>query len=172
MKLRPFALLPPTPMPPAGGRRNCPAHLYQCGSGDCVLPDLVCDRVRNCVDGSDEGNGCLHRNCTHLLAAHCERLCVSTPGGPVSALHRDLIVSLSRVPLSSLFVFCPTPTEVFLPRRLQTPPKHRRLLRHQRMCWHATRVQTRLRQRTGLLLLSVPRRLLPGARRHELQNQR
>lgn len=72
---------------PAGGRRNCPAHLYQCGSGECLNPDRVCDRIVNCVDGSDEGNGCLRRNCSHLMAIRCERHCVSTPNGPVSALH-------------------------------------------------------------------------------------
>lgn len=83
------------PTLPTGGRKNCPAHLYQCGSGDCVHPDRVCDRIVHCLDGSDEGSGCLRRNCSHLLAIRCERRCVSTPIGPVSVLHGNLSASLA-----------------------------------------------------------------------------
>lgn len=79
-------------------------------------PDRVCDRIRNCVDGSDEGDGCLRRNCTHLLALRCEHRCVGTPGGPVSALHPNLIISLSCVLLNSRFM-----PVVFFPQRCLCP---------------------------------------------------
>ncbi|XP_031711305.1 low-density lipoprotein receptor-related protein 2-like [Anarrhichthys ocellatus] len=62
--------------------RNCASHLYQCGSGECVDPRLVCNGLTNCADSSDEGAGCARRNCTSLSAPRCDHRCVSTPNGP------------------------------------------------------------------------------------------
>ncbi|XP_067340392.1 low-density lipoprotein receptor-like [Channa argus] len=63
-------------------QRKCPPHLYQCGSGECVDPHLVCNGFTNCADSSDEGVGCAQRNCSSPSAPHCDHQCVSTPNGP------------------------------------------------------------------------------------------
>ncbi|XP_071323032.1 low-density lipoprotein receptor-related protein 2 isoform X2 [Trachinotus anak] len=62
-------------------QRKCPSHLYQCGSGECVDPGLVCNGFTNCADGSDEGVGCAQRNCSSPSAPRCDHHCVSTPNG-------------------------------------------------------------------------------------------
>nr|XP_046231538.1 low-density lipoprotein receptor-related protein 2-like isoform X2 [Scatophagus argus] len=62
-------------------QRKCPFHLYQCGSGECLDPSLVCNGFTNCADSSDEGAGCVQRNCSSPSAPQCDR-CVSTPNGP------------------------------------------------------------------------------------------
>ncbi|KAI7789745.1 putative low-density lipoprotein receptor-related protein 2 [Triplophysa rosa] len=62
------------------GQVKCPTHLFRCGSGECVQPDLVCNRVPNCVDGSDEGVGCLKNNCSSISLS-CQHYCISTPHG-------------------------------------------------------------------------------------------
>ncbi|XP_032396162.1 low-density lipoprotein receptor-related protein 2 isoform X1 [Etheostoma spectabile] len=60
-------------------QRKCPSHLYQCGSGECVDPHLVCNGFTNCADSSDEGAGCARRNCSSPSAPRCDHHCVSTP---------------------------------------------------------------------------------------------
>ncbi|XP_034564755.1 low-density lipoprotein receptor-related protein 2-like isoform X2 [Notolabrus celidotus] len=62
--------------------RKCPPHLYQCGSGECLDPRLVCNSLTNCADSSDEGLGCAKHNCSSLSAPQCDHHCVSTPNGP------------------------------------------------------------------------------------------
>ncbi|KAM3599170.1 uncharacterized protein V6R79_001076 [Siganus canaliculatus] len=62
-------------------QRTCPSHLYQCGSGECVDPRLVCNGFTNCADSSDEGAGCAKRNCSSPSAPQCDQ-CVTTPSGP------------------------------------------------------------------------------------------
>lgn len=62
---------------------KCPTHLFQCGN-ECVDPRLMCDGVINCLDGSDEGLGCLSNNCSSLRKPQCQHYCVSTPRGAVS----------------------------------------------------------------------------------------
>uniref|UniRef100_A0A4W6BST5 Si:dkey-88l16.3 n=1 Tax=Lates calcarifer TaxID=8187 RepID=A0A4W6BST5_LATCA len=61
---------------------ECPSHLYQCGSGECVNPGLVCNGLTNCADSSDEGPGCSQRNCSSPSPPPCDHHCVSTPNGP------------------------------------------------------------------------------------------
>nr|XP_033952184.1 low-density lipoprotein receptor-related protein 2-like isoform X8 [Pseudochaenichthys georgianus] len=63
-------------------QRMCPSPLFQCGSGECVDPSLVCNGLTNCADRSDEGAGCAQHNCSSLSAPRCEEYCVSTPTGP------------------------------------------------------------------------------------------
>ncbi|XP_033978973.1 low-density lipoprotein receptor-related protein 1B-like [Trematomus bernacchii] len=63
-------------------QRICPSHLFQCGSGECVDPSLVCNGLTNCADRSDEGAGCAQHNCSSPSAPRCEGHCVSTPNGP------------------------------------------------------------------------------------------
>ncbi|XP_018536167.1 low-density lipoprotein receptor-related protein 2 isoform X1 [Lates calcarifer] len=63
-------------------QRECPSHLYQCGSGECVNPGLVCNGLTNCADSSDEGPGCSQRNCSSPSPPPCDHHCVSTPNGP------------------------------------------------------------------------------------------
>ncbi|XP_074547091.1 uncharacterized protein LOC141805798 [Halichoeres trimaculatus] len=63
-------------------QRKCPSHLYQCGSGECLDPSLLCNSLTNCADGSDEGLECAKRNCSSLSAPRCDHHCVSTPNGP------------------------------------------------------------------------------------------
>uniref|UniRef100_A0A3Q4GYW6 Low-density lipoprotein receptor-related protein 2-like n=1 Tax=Neolamprologus brichardi TaxID=32507 RepID=A0A3Q4GYW6_NEOBR len=63
-------------------QKICPSHLYQCGSGECVDTNLVCNGVTNCADGSDEGVNCVLRSCSSPSAPLCEHSCVSTPYGP------------------------------------------------------------------------------------------
>ncbi|XP_041826726.1 low-density lipoprotein receptor-related protein 2-like isoform X3 [Melanotaenia boesemani] len=63
-------------------QRKCPSHLYQCGSGECLDPSLVCNGRINCADSSDEGVGCAQRNCSSPSAPQCDHHCVSTPNGP------------------------------------------------------------------------------------------
>uniref|UniRef100_A0A672ZF23 Si:dkey-88l16.3 n=1 Tax=Sphaeramia orbicularis TaxID=375764 RepID=A0A672ZF23_9TELE len=65
-----------------GSQRKCPTHLYQCSSGECVEPRLVCNGIRNCADRSEEGVGCVQRNCSSPSAPRCDHHCVSTPNGP------------------------------------------------------------------------------------------
>uniref|UniRef100_A0A3B4VCW2 Si:dkey-88l16.3 n=1 Tax=Seriola dumerili TaxID=41447 RepID=A0A3B4VCW2_SERDU len=62
-------------------QRKCPSHLYQCGSGECLEPGLVCNGFTNCADSSDEGVGCTQRNCSSPSAPQCDHHCVSTPNG-------------------------------------------------------------------------------------------
>ncbi|KAK1884357.1 Low-density lipoprotein receptor-related protein 2 [Dissostichus eleginoides] len=63
-------------------QRICPSHLFQCGSGECVDPSLVCNSLTNCADRSDEGEGCAQHNCSSPSAPRCEGHCVNTPNGP------------------------------------------------------------------------------------------
>lgn len=49
----------------------------------------MCNGITNCVDGSDEGIGCVQRNCSAPSAPTCDHSCVSTPNGPVS---KELLV--------------------------------------------------------------------------------
>ncbi|XP_059214408.1 low-density lipoprotein receptor-related protein 2 isoform X2 [Centropristis striata] len=63
-------------------QRKCPSHLYQCGSGECVDPKLLCNGFTNCADSSDEGAGCAQWNCSSSSAPRCDHHCVSTPNGP------------------------------------------------------------------------------------------
>ncbi|CAL8280063.1 unnamed protein product [Merluccius merluccius] len=63
------------------GARSCPASTFQCGSSECLDPALVCNRITNCADGSDEGPGCLQQNCSGPAAPRCDHRCVSTPHG-------------------------------------------------------------------------------------------
>uniref|UniRef100_A0A671K6H9 Si:dkey-88l16.3 n=1 Tax=Sinocyclocheilus anshuiensis TaxID=1608454 RepID=A0A671K6H9_9TELE len=60
---------------------KCPTHLFQCGSGECVDPDLVCNRASDCADGSDEGLGCLKNNCSSPSSPSCQHYCINTPHG-------------------------------------------------------------------------------------------
>ncbi|KAM8873175.1 uncharacterized protein ACB058_004818 isoform 2-T2 [Synchiropus picturatus] len=61
---------------------KCPAHLYQCDSGECLDPGLACNGITNCADMSDEGSGCNVHNCSSYFAPLCDQHCVSTPNGP------------------------------------------------------------------------------------------
>ncbi|KAI3362051.1 hypothetical protein L3Q82_012395, partial [Scortum barcoo] len=63
-------------------QKKCPPHFYQCGSGECLDPRLVCNGFTNCADSSDEGIGCAQRNCSSPFAPQCDHHCVSTPNGP------------------------------------------------------------------------------------------
>ncbi|KAM6903050.1 uncharacterized protein FYW49_016557 [Xenentodon cancila] len=63
-------------------QRKCPSHLYQCGSGECLDPSLLCNGLTNCADSTDEGVGCGQYNCSSPSAPHCDHRCVSTPKGP------------------------------------------------------------------------------------------
>ncbi|CAK6954675.1 low-density lipoprotein receptor-related protein 2-like isoform X3 [Scomber scombrus] len=63
-------------------QRKCPSYLYQCGSGECLEPRLVCNGLTNCADSSDEGVGCAQHNCSSPSAPGCDHHCVSTPNGP------------------------------------------------------------------------------------------
>uniref|UniRef100_A0A3P8R1J8 EGF-like domain-containing protein n=1 Tax=Astatotilapia calliptera TaxID=8154 RepID=A0A3P8R1J8_ASTCA len=63
-------------------QKICPSHLYQCGSGECVDTNLVCNGVTNCADGSDEGVNCVQHSCSSPSAPLCDHSCVSTPYGP------------------------------------------------------------------------------------------
>uniref|UniRef100_A0A668TZW5 EGF-like domain-containing protein n=1 Tax=Oreochromis aureus TaxID=47969 RepID=A0A668TZW5_OREAU len=63
-------------------QKICPSHLYQCGSGECVDTNLVCNGITNCADGSDEGVNCVQRSCSSPSAPFCDHSCVSTPYGP------------------------------------------------------------------------------------------
>uniref|UniRef100_A0A3Q3F4Z8 Low-density lipoprotein receptor-related protein 1-like n=1 Tax=Labrus bergylta TaxID=56723 RepID=A0A3Q3F4Z8_9LABR len=64
------------------GEKKCPSHLYQCGSGECLDPHLVCNSYTNCADRSDEGPGCVKSNCSSSSAPECDHHCTSTPNGP------------------------------------------------------------------------------------------
>ncbi|TNN86282.1 Low-density lipoprotein receptor-related protein 2 [Liparis tanakae] len=64
-------------------QRSCATQLYRCGSGECVDTSLVCNGLTNCADGSDEGEGCVQRNCSSQSAPQCDHHCVSTPNGPL-----------------------------------------------------------------------------------------
>ncbi|XP_016314366.1 low-density lipoprotein receptor-related protein 2 isoform X1 [Sinocyclocheilus anshuiensis] len=63
------------------GQVKCPTHLFQCGSGECVDPDLVCNKASDCADGSDEGLGCLKNNCSSPSRPSCQHYCINTPHG-------------------------------------------------------------------------------------------
>ncbi|XP_028835739.1 low-density lipoprotein receptor-related protein 2 isoform X2 [Denticeps clupeoides] len=63
------------------GQKKCPPHSFQCVSGECVDPVLVCNGVTNCIDGTDEGSGCLSSNCSSRSWPRCEHSCFSTPHG-------------------------------------------------------------------------------------------
>lgn len=97
-----------------GSLRRCPSHLYQCGSGECVDPRLVCNGFTNCIDGSDEGPGCAQRNCSSQSAPQCDQHCISTPEGPVgtqlmwfcgTTLSFPVAVSLLNTCISGLNIF-------------------------------------------------------------------
>ncbi|XP_067289019.1 low-density lipoprotein receptor-related protein 1B isoform X2 [Pseudorasbora parva] len=63
------------------GHVKCPTHLFRCGSGECVDPDLVCNSGSDCADGSDEGVGCLKNNCSSPSSPSCQHYCFNTPHG-------------------------------------------------------------------------------------------
>jgi len=88
-----------------GSQRNCATQLYKCGSGECVDTSLVCNRITNCADGSDEGEGCVQRNCSSQSAPQCDHHCVSTPNGPVSVQNRCgrcFVPNLSSICINAL----------------------------------------------------------------------
>ncbi|TWW66523.1 Low-density lipoprotein receptor-related protein 2 [Takifugu flavidus] len=91
-------------------RRRCASHLYQCGSGECLNPWLVCNGFTNCVDNSDEGPGCDEDSCSSPSAPRCEQHCISTPEGPVGTqLNWSCGTSLNLfVAVSHLVIFLPS----------------------------------------------------------------
>lgn len=64
----------------SGDPVKCPAHMFKCGSEECLDFGLVCDGVANCQDQSDEGPGCLRNVCSNQQ--QCEH-CFNTPYGAV-----------------------------------------------------------------------------------------
>ncbi|KAM6975856.1 uncharacterized protein LKV04_015114 [Tautogolabrus adspersus] len=77
--------------------KKCPSHLYQCGSGECLDPRLVCNSYTNCADRSDEGPGCVKRNCSSSSAPQCDHHCISTPNGPRCYCAAGFITHVSTV---------------------------------------------------------------------------
>lgn len=61
--------------------RQCNDGSYPCMSGDCVTYEFVCNNVRDCLDGSDEGFWC--SSACKVNNGNCEQVCLETPGGPV-----------------------------------------------------------------------------------------
>ncbi|KAJ8007522.1 hypothetical protein DPEC_G00118370 [Dallia pectoralis] len=64
------------------GLDKCAKNLYRCGSGECVSLSLLCNRITDCPDSSDEGPGCSTHNCSSPGSPTCHQRCVSTPHGP------------------------------------------------------------------------------------------
>lgn len=64
---------------------TCAPHQFQCGSQECLDPNLVCNGMTNCADGSDEGGSC-HTDCAEENIMHCSQGCYNTPQGPVRSL--------------------------------------------------------------------------------------
>ncbi|KAJ8381103.1 hypothetical protein SKAU_G00018810 [Synaphobranchus kaupii] len=60
---------------------KCPSHQFQCGTGECLDPDVVCNTMPNCPDGSDEGGSCASSVCSSSDGARCTQDCYSTPQG-------------------------------------------------------------------------------------------
>ncbi len=36
--------------------RSCTSDQFECGSGECIDSDQLCDLTRHCIDGTDEQN--------------------------------------------------------------------------------------------------------------------
>lgn len=47
---------------------GCEANEWRCGDGVCVPQDVVCDKKKDCEDGSDEAS-CKTCNCQHLISS-------------------------------------------------------------------------------------------------------
>lgn len=62
-------------------RRNChPTEEFDCGDGDCIPFDNVCDKKNDCGNGNDESGQCL----TACKAGHgCEQKCIKSPKGAI-----------------------------------------------------------------------------------------
>ncbi|KAL1502194.1 hypothetical protein ABEB36_007372 [Hypothenemus hampei] len=43
--------------------KGCDANLFECASGQCIPLDWHCDTHKDCVDGSDEPEGCINEQC-------------------------------------------------------------------------------------------------------------
>ena len=88
-----------------GGVVTCLPQQFQCGSQECLDPVLVCNSIRNCADGSDEGGSC-NINCAEADNSRCSQSCYSTPQGTVrtesAPCARMLIKSKSVLPISGL----------------------------------------------------------------------
>lgn len=44
----------------------CTEDEFECASGECIAADLVCDDIRQCSDGTDEGFNC----CKYYFASN------------------------------------------------------------------------------------------------------
>lgn len=74
--------------------RPCKDGSYPCGSGDCVPYELVCNHVRDCLDGSDEGVQCT--SACKVKNGNCEQKCLETPSGPVCSCDHGYEVNPSN----------------------------------------------------------------------------
>ncbi|KAK4005331.1 hypothetical protein OUZ56_007048 [Daphnia magna] len=57
----------------------CSEDEFQCANGQCIPTSLVCDRERQCTDGTDEGSGCIN-SCQNN--GHCPQICIPGPKEP------------------------------------------------------------------------------------------
>lgn len=62
---------------------SCLTSEFECANKKCIGRDLLCNRVDNCGDNSDEANCTPHANVNECnqTARVCSQFCMNTPGG-------------------------------------------------------------------------------------------
>jgi low density lipoprotein-related protein 2 len=60
-------------------KKVCPPHQFACANGDCIDMTLVCNKVSDCSDDSDEPAHCNVDECSKVEVHQCGHKCIDTP---------------------------------------------------------------------------------------------
>lgn len=60
---------------------TCPSGQFQCNNGQCIDYQLVCNKVSDCSDDSDEPLHCNVDECSKVEVHQCGHKCVDTLTG-------------------------------------------------------------------------------------------
>lgn len=59
----------------------CPNDKFRCKNGQCIDYHLVCNKVSDCSDDSDEPAHCNIDECAKVELNQCNHKCIDTPTG-------------------------------------------------------------------------------------------
>ena len=60
---------------------TCPSNKFKCKNGQCIDYQLVCNKVADCSDESDEPAHCNVDECSKVESNQCGHKCIDTPTG-------------------------------------------------------------------------------------------
>lgn len=60
---------------------TCTSNQFKCNNGQCIDSSLVCNKVSDCSDDSDEPLHCNVDECARVEIHQCGHKCIDTPTG-------------------------------------------------------------------------------------------